>query len=65
MNKQIFIQDKFNKQIYHSLNDVIRIETPSQGIYDLFFRSGFSIRVSQYFQGINILYIVDLVKIDG
>ena len=54
-----------NKQIYHSLNDVIRIETPSQGIYDLFFRSGFSIRVSQYFQGINILDIVDLVKIDG
>ena len=65
MQKQIFIQDKFNKDVYHSLTEVIRIEKVSTGTYDLFFRNGSSVRVSQYFQGTNILDVVELVKIDG
>lgn len=65
MNKQIFIQDKNNKQVYHSLTEVIKIENPSLGIYDLFFRNGSSVRVSKYFEGVNILDVVELVKIDG
>ena len=65
MQKQIFIQDKHNKQAYRSLTEVIKIENPSSGIYDLFFRDGYSVRVSQYFEGVNILDIVELVKIDG
>jgi hypothetical protein len=65
MKKQIFIQDKFNKEVYHSLSEVIRIEKVSSGIYDLFFRNGSSVRVSQYFQGTNILDIIELVTIDN
>ena len=65
MQKQIFIQDKKDKTIYHSLTEVIKIEIPSQGNYDLYFRNGDSIRVSQYFNGINILDIVELVKINN
>ena len=65
MKKQIFIQDKFNKDVYHSLTEVIRIVKTGTGIYDLFFRNGDSVRVSQYFQGTNILDVVELVKIDS
>ena len=65
MQKQIFIQDKHDKQVYHSLTEVIKIVKASTGIYDLYFRDGSSVRVSQHFQGVNILDIVELVKIDN
>lgn len=65
MQKQIFIQDKHDKQVYHSLTEVVRIVKVDTGIYDLYFRNNSSVRVSQYFQGVNILDIVELVKIDN
>jgi len=65
MQKQIFIQDKHDKQVYHSLTEVVRIVKVGTGIYDLYFRNNSSVRVSQYFQGVNILDIVELVKIDN
>jgi hypothetical protein len=65
MQKQIFIQDKYNKDTYHSLTEVVRIVKAGTGIYDLYFRNNSSVRVSQYFQGVNILDIVELVTIDG
>lgn len=65
MQKQIFIQDKYNKDTYHSLTEVVRIVKAGTGIYDLYFRNNSSVRVSQYFQGVNILDIIELVTIDG
>ena len=65
MQKQIFIQDKYNKDTYHSLTEVVRIVKAGTGIYDLYFRNNSSARVSQYFQGVNILDIIELVTIDG
>ena len=65
MQKQIFIQDKYNKDTYHSLTEVVKIVKVGTGSYDLYFRNNYSVRVSQYFQGVNILDIVELVTIDG
>lgn len=65
MTKQIFIQDKNDSNTYHSLTEVIKIQKVSSGIYDLFFRNGQTIRVSQFVNGTNILDVVELVMIGG
>ena len=65
MTKQIFIQDAKNKSIYHSINEITKIEIVSSGIYDLYFKNGSVVRVTKYFEGKNILDIVDLITINN